>query len=180
MSFSTVLVALAEYAGDVLVNDCGRPVPARVLAYHGRMPDDCCPANGTLGVYWTDGRVSPGRDLPCGGPPEFTIGIRYTTCWSEPEVDEGGVVIDQAQDEQWNSDALMLADVADCMTRALTRLLCDTTPPPLDDPFATAVLAELVNRSARFQDVTPILPSGGCAGVLWRLIVSVRNPVVAS
>lgn len=178
MSLSTLLTALNEYVGDVLVNDCDRPEPDLMFSYHGRPPDDCCTDAGTLSTFWALGSVSPGRETPCGGPPEFTIHIRYTTCWSIPKAGQSGVVVDDAQAARWNADALMLADVADCVTRSIVALLC--AEGTSEDPLVAAITDELVNRSARFQDTTPILPLGGCAGVLWRLIASVRNPVVVS
>lgn len=176
MSFSALLTAVNEYVADTLVNDCGRPEPDRQLSYHGRLPHDCCTADGFLVTSWSAGRPQ-NRDQPCQGPPMFTVDIRYVICWDVPEVGNTGVNITDAQDSTWNNDALMLADVADCVARALARLAC--TDGGEQDDVEAAVLAELTGRP-RYTGVSPIVPLGGCAGLQWQLEVAVaRGPAIS-
>lgn len=175
MSLSTLLTAVNEYVGDVLVNDCGRPEPDRQLSYHGRLPHDCCTTNGFLVTSWESGRSSGD---PCGGPPVYIVTIRYVVCWDVPEVGTTGVQITDAQDSTWNNDALMLADVADCVGRSLLDLTCAPAPPL--DVLAAAVQSEAPYRTLRLVGVSPIVPLGGCAGVQWQLEAAVsRGPVTS-
>lgn len=179
MSFSALLTALNEYVADALVNDCGRPEPTRQLSYHGRMPNDCCTADGFLVTSWESAKVFP-PDSQCVGIPQFTINIRYVVCWDIPEVGDHGVDITDEQDATWNNDALMLADVADCVMRRLQQLTCSerSTVPP--DPIAEAVLAQIRPQSLRLAGVSPIVPLGGCAGVQWQLnAVVLQGPVIS-
>jgi len=172
MSLSMLMTTLAEYVGDVLVNDCGAPAPDRVLRYHGAIPADCCTENGTLAVSWNDGFGSQdfpnnganAKAAPCSAIPLYSLSIRYRVCWPVPEANANGV---ELIDPQWDGVAAQLADVADCVSRALLSLAC-TTPAPLDS-FQRAVLANVSRGWLRFVDVAPILPLGGCAGVLWRM-----------
>lgn len=173
MSLSLLLTALNEYVGDVIVNDCGRPPPSRQFSYHGRLPHDCCTADGFLVTNWESGRID-GGDQPCAGLPSYVVNVRYVVCWNEPEVGSGGVAVTDAQDAGWNDDALMLADVADCVARSLIALTCDT------DPLATAVVALSRKQALRYTGVSPIVPLGGCAGVQWQLSAPVRNGPVIS
>ena len=177
MSFSGLLTALAEYVGDVLVNDCGRPIPDRVLRYHGVIPDDCCTDAGTLAVSWVIGTASStfGTGLaaapadPCVSMPTYTVAIRYRVCWPLPEA-EGPLL-----DPQWDETAAMLADTADCVTRALAALACEARSPGDADPLMEAVWAMLSRRQwLRLVDVSASVPLGGCAGVVWRLLVAPR------
>lgn len=160
--------ALAEFVGDVLVNDCGRPVPDRVLRYHGTLPNDCCTDNGVLAVSWNT--ITP-QGTECSAFPQAEVRLRYVVCWPVAEVDERGVTVDDAT---WDQRAAMLADVADCVTRGLLGLSCSD-----DDPLAQAVAAATVGR-IRFLAAEPITPQGGCAGVQWRLTAGVRFGVSAS
>jgi hypothetical protein len=176
MSLSGLLTAVNEYVGDVIVNDCGRPTPSRQLSYHGRLPHDCCTADGFLVTSWESGRPGNG-DSPCGGPPVYTLTLRYVVCWSVPDADEGGVDISDAQDATWNNDALMLADVADCVGRSLTDLTCSSAPV---DPMIAAILRLAPQRSLHYVGASPIVPLGGCAGVQWQLTAAVANGPVIS
>jgi len=167
------MTALAEYVGDVLVNDCGQPVPDRVLRYHGTLPDDCCTEPGVLAVSWSEGRAATEfptsaasmKNDPCASIPIYTITIRYRVCWPVPDVDESGV---QLLDAEWDATAAMLADVADCVARGLLLLKCGAPTAPVD-PLVAAVLDQVARGWLRFVDVSPSVPAGGCAGVLWRL-----------
>lgn len=173
MSLSLLLTSLNEYVGDVLVNDCGRPAPTRQLTYHGRLPHDCCTDDGFLVTSWESGR-SEGGDQPCAGVPTYTVNVRYVVCWTSPAVGAGGVAVTDAQDTTWNNDALMLADVADCVTRSLIRLTCD------DDTLARTLVALTRKQGLRYTGVSPIVPLGGCAGVQWQLSVPVLRPQAVS
>lgn len=173
MSLSALLNAVVEYAGDVLVNDCGRPEPDRMLRYHGNLPHDCCSDAGFLAIHWTDGRLNDPKN-PCAGRPAVTLILRYVICWPEPDLVEGLPVITDAYDTQVNTKAGMLADVEDCMARALVRLGCERPAPndPNVDAYVAAVWRNVAGTSLAFSSASPILPSGKCAGVEWRLSVA--------
>ena len=144
------------------------------LSYHGRLPHDCCTDDGFLVTSWESGRTEGGAP-PCAGIPSYTITIRYVVCWSVPEAGEAGVDISDGQDTTWNNDALMLADVADCVSRALVGITCLAA-----DDFADAIVAQIRPQSLSFTGVSPIVPLGGCAGVQWQLNAAVRNGPVIS
>jgi hypothetical protein len=165
MSLAAVETALAEFVGDVLVNDCGRPVPDRVLRYHGTLPHDCCTEDGFLVVSWNVLTPQGGTDQ-CAGWPQAELRVRYVVCWPTVDVSPSGVEIDDAG---WDEQAAMLADVAHCVTVALMSVTCD------DDPFATTLMATTVNRQLRLVATEPITPQGGCAGVQWRLTYALRG-----
>jgi hypothetical protein len=179
MSLSGVLTALAEYVGDAIVNDCGRPVPDRVIRYHGTLPNDCCTDNGFLAVNWQTGFASvtfpaaaTGTADPCRGLPVVEVRLRYVVCWDAPEVTQQGVTVNAEQDARWDADAAMLAEVADGVTRALLRLTCEISL----DPLFVAVMDEVGPKHwLRFVAADPIVPLGGCAGVQWRLYCGVRS-----
>lgn len=179
MSLSGLMTALAEYVGDSIVNDCGRPPPDRVLRYHGVLPHDCCTDNGFLAVNWfteyastTFPVAATGSGDPCTGLPVAEMRLRYVVCWSEPEVTQQGVTINDEQDATWDVTAGMLAEVADGVSRALLRLTCDVSV----DDLALAVVREVGAPSRlRFVACDPITPLGGCAGVQWRLYCGVRS-----
>jgi hypothetical protein len=173
VSLSALLTAVNEYVADALVNDCGVAAPTRQLSYHGRIPfDQCCP-DGFLSTSWSDGNAN--GQQPCAGMPTYNIEVRYVVCWSVPEGDAGGIVLTPEQDATWNNDALMLADVADCVGRSLVRLTCDRQS---TDPLDMGVLTQAGQLS--YLGVSPIVPLGGCAGVLWRLSAPVRSGPVIS
>lgn len=170
MSLAALETALVEFIGDVLVNDCGRPVPDRVLRYHGTLPHDCCSDSGFLVVSWNV--ISPqGGGDQCAGWPQAELRVRYVTCWPTVEVDGGSIQLD---DENWDENAAMLADVAHCVSLALMAITCS------DDPLAEAVVAATVNRQVRLVATEPITPQGGCAGVQWRLTVALRRYEVSA
>jgi hypothetical protein len=122
---------------------------------------------------WENGRTE-GGDQPCAGIPFYTITLRYVVCWTEPEVGVGGVAVTDEQDATWNNDALMLADVADCVGRSLIAITCD------NDPLAAAIVAQTRATTLRYAGASPIVPLGGCAGVQWQLNAAVRNGPVIS
>lgn len=181
MSLSELETALAEYVGDVLVNDCHRPEPDRILRYHGArgLPDDCCSKNGTLSISWERGYpsltfpASAGTNASsCTGFRVYVLKVRYVVCWPGLDVN----AIDgqpRLPDDEWDGEAAMLADVADCVAAALMRLSCD---PDVADPFVVAVLEQVGARSMiRFAEVTPTGPLGLCAGVLWTVYARVAT-----
>lgn len=176
MSLSGLMNAVVEYVGDRLVNDIGRPVPDRMLRYHGPLPHDCCTDDGMLSVHWTDARTTAvgvgstanEANNPCVQRPMVTLVVRYVICWPEPDIVEGVPRIDDAYDAAVNEKAGMLADVQDGITRALAALGCGE---PVDQ-FVDAIWRNIAGTSLRFVDASPILPGGGCAGVLWRVHVA--------
>lgn len=173
------MTAVAEYVGDTLVNVCDRPAPDRVLRYFGTtgLPQDVqCSPDGVLSVAWDRGwgtKNFPAEDSQrgaiCPGFPTYLLAIRYDVCWKAPTITKAGVVI--LEDAQWDADAAMLADVADCVARALLRLGC----PPAATPFAEAVLAECRLNSWAYRDVVPSL-GGGAARLTWRAFAGVGSP----
>lgn len=176
MSLSGVLTALLNYAGDVLVNDCGRPAP-RVLRYHGIMPHDCCADPGFLVGSWereyassTFPNAGATNPAPCPGTPVTILILRYVVCWPVPKVSQSGVTL---MDDGWDERAAVLADVADCMSRAFMRLQCG--PPAADDEYAVALMAATGRERLRLIEATPIAALGGCAGVQWRLYAGVAQ-----
>ena len=180
MSLSELETAIANYVGDVLVNECGVAEPERILRYHGTLPHDCCTDDGFLVVSWERGytttsfpSASSGGKSPCPGRQVYTINVRYVVCWPAPEADSNGV---QIIDNTWDGKASILADVADCIARALSRLECN---PNRDDPFVEAVIAQ-TGTMVRYIETVPITPLGACAGVQWKLYASPRSAAVAS
>lgn len=180
MSLSGLMTALVEFVGDVLVNDCGRPVPDRVLRYHGVIPDDCCTDAGLLAVNWTGGfpstrfptSAASDNDL-CVAPGVYGIAIRYRTCWPVPDADEAGVKL---ADAEWDETSAMLADVADCVGRELTDLTCFLKQGRTADPFIDAVADSIAPRGwLRYAGVAPTIPLGGCTGVTWTLSAAPRS-----
>lgn len=180
MSLADVTSETVAFVADVLVNDCGRPEPDRMLTYHGVLPHDCCTEDGLLVASWsslvltTAFPSSGGPAAPCAGTLAATIAVRYVVCWKVPEVSESGVVL---EDTYWNATAMMLADVADCVTRAFARLQC--APPEPESPGALLIAATGRDR-LRFVEASPIAVSGGCAGVQFRLNAGSHAPVVIS
>lgn len=180
MSLATLETALVEYVADVLVNDCGRPVPDHVLRYHDELPHYCCTDNGVLAINWTIetmvGTFPNGaqRD-PCAGMPQATLNIKYVVCWPALEMIDGAVVMNV---EEWDERAAMLADVADCVSRALVALRCGAQHEPVDE-YVQAVLDES-GRRVLFVDATPMPIRGLCTGVRWRLYAQPLTPPAAS
>lgn len=169
MSLSGLLTAVADYVADVLVNECGRPVPDRVFRYHGRAPQDCCTDAGVLDVSWdrlfpsTSFPTAAGGSEPCPGAPVTPLTVRYTVCWPVPELQPTVLNVDFAG---YDALAAELADVADCVSRWLLDLSCD---PFLEDPYVAAIFDHAPRGRVRLVESSPILPAGGCAGVQWRL-----------
>jgi hypothetical protein len=179
MSLAGLETAVVEYVGDRLVNDVGRPVPDRLVRYHGPLPHDCCTDNGFLAIHWTDGRANAGgvgssaadRDDPCVQRPFVTLVVRYVICWPDPPTVQGVPAPDDVYFATVDQKAAMLADVEDGITRALVGLGCGLHSGVGLDPYMLAVAAQSVRRSVRFVDAAPIVPLGKCAGVQWRLHV---------
>lgn len=180
MSASGLMNAVVEFVADRLVNDAGRPVPSRVLRYHGVLPHDCCTEDGFLAVHWLDGRASSdgsltsnatSRNDPCASRSTVTLVVRYVICWPEPKLVEGLPQIDAAYDAEVNEKAGMLADVEDVVVREFIRATCSRPDlrSPLVDAATAAIWRNVAGTSLRFLDASPILPLGKCAGVQWRL-----------
>lgn len=178
MSSSALMTALLEYVGDVMVNECGLdPGPERVLRYHGArgMPQDCCSEDGYLVASWA--REWGSANFPnqargengCSALPALQYELRYVVCWPVPPVSTSGV---QPIDDRWDEKAAELADVADCVSRALIRLACSTVA---DDPLRDAVLEQVRCNQFTFVEAVPIDPGGSCAGVLWRVYAGLRS-----
>lgn len=174
MSLSGMLTALVEYVGQVIVDECALPAPGRVLRYHGDAPADC-PADGQLSVSWE--RLYPTVQFPassstarepCAGYPMFVANVLYLRCWKIPEADETGVAL---EDTRWDADSAILADVAECVSRAIIRLSCA----PSVDPFAKAVTDRAPRAAIRLLECTPIMPSGDSAGVRWKAYVGLTG-----
>lgn len=171
MSFSGLLTALTEYVGDVLVNDCGRPAPAKVTRYFGTqgLPQDCCDARGVLSTSWDEGWASekfPQKTVlsgsGCTGMPVYTVAIRYDVCWTPPSKVGGGLYLPM---DTWDTDAAMLADTADCVARALIRLACGGA----EGAFADAVRAAARGNAVAYVNVVPNAHPGSCARLTWHL-----------
>lgn len=174
MSLANVETALLNYVGDVLVNTCDRPVPDRVLRYHGTLPHDCCTPNGFLVSSW-ERRYRSARfpnatpEANCQGVPVGIVVLRYVVCWPLPEVGTDGV---RPIDDSWDDQAAMLASVADCVEASLVRLGCGGV---VTDELAQAVVSLTGREGIRYIETTPIVPLGGCAGVQWRLYARLRS-----
>jgi hypothetical protein len=183
------MTATVEYVADALVNDLGRPEPDRMLLYHGNIPHDCCTDDGFLAVHWENGRANAGgtgssaSDVndPCVQRPMVTLVVRYVVCWPDPPTRDGLPYVDAVYDASVNSTAGMLADVEDGVVRALVGLGCALNSIAGVDEAAIVeeIRRNTAGRSLRFVDATPILPSGECAGVQWRLHVA-PSPTPAS
>lgn len=179
MSVSKLETAVLELVGDRLVNQCGRPIPDRVLRYHGTvgLPEDCCTANGVLSITWERAwptNAFPGssaqKGTPCPGYPVLLLVIRYVVCWPAAEVTQQSIVLD---DTTWDAEAAMLADTEDCIARTLMRLSCDTNSA---DAFEQAVLAATAKNGFAYSESLPTGPKGGCAGIIWKAYASVKAP----
>lgn len=170
MSLGAVLTAFAELVGDSLVNDCGQPVPSRVVRYHGHsIPDDMeCSSDGILSVWWNAPIRPKDPTKPCVGYPVATLSARWARCWKLPTVANGGITL---WDDEWDGDAAILADTAECVSRALMRLSCLEGSPA---PAATQALLDLVTVP-RFLSASPAGPQGGVAGVVWQIEVGLRG-----
>lgn len=176
MSLPGLLTAYAEFIGDTLVNDCGRPVPDRVLRYHTRAPDDLCSEAGSLAVWWDTG--TPTVDFPvsaagrtgpsCARMPMVTLHARYVVCWPAPEDTGDGSQPVLLLDTEWDATAGMLAGVADCVSRYLMRLGCGASRAEQPaTPAGRALMAQVARESFRFVGASPTIPGGTCAGVEW-------------
>lgn len=186
MSLSTLLTSVAEYVGDQLVNGCCLAVPDRVIRYHGPIPHDCCSDSGFIAVSWERQYASAQfpvetstQTSPCAGPMAVVVSVRFVKCWQIPDVDENGV---RLADDTWDADAATLADISDCISRALIALACN---PDRSDPFVDAVMDHTdppgsMTPSVRFLEAKVIADQGGCAGVEWRLICRVLSPTPSS
>ena len=181
MTLSLTENALLEFVGDVITNECARPIPA-VWRYHSHgLPDDCCTDDGVLSIYWERFNFSnriPGTSAasiePCAGVPYVALALRYVVCWPVPQVTGSGAVVPYAAADE---TAAMLADVAECVSLALVRVICD----PIDhDELSAGVHARTMQDTVRFVESVPVSPSGGCAGVLWRLTLAPREAVTGS
>lgn len=179
MSLPGLMSALVEYVGDVLVNECDRQVPERVLRYFGRagLPQDCCTERGVLSVTWDRGWGSqefPADAVqrtgnPCPGYPVYELVIRYDTCWNVPKKASSGVTL---LDDEWDEDAAELAATADCVARALLRLPCAE-----QGALGQAVLAQLADpERIKLREVATGGPLGGCARLVWRVYAAPSAP----
>lgn len=187
MSASGLMTAVLEYTADRLVNDAGADAPDRILSYHGTvLPADCCTEAGTLACMWADGRAGDKMPTssataqvdPCAKLHQVTLDVRWLRCTPKVEVSPQGVTVNASFDTLWNDYALTMVDVADTVARQFTELQCLATKPhrpddPELDEYELAVLANLARiGSFRLLDWSPIVPSGLCAGVHWRLAVA--------
>lgn len=167
MALADALTAFGEYIGDVLVNECGREVPDRVLRYQGHaVPDDVeCAPNGTLSVWWEP----PMRaKTPCSGPLLVTLGARWVVCWKMPNYTANTV---ELFDTEWDATAAVIADTAECVARALMRLPCADTP---GSAKAAALLSHVVATNLSVAQVRPVGPLGGVAGAVWMIDLALR------
>lgn len=186
------MTALAEYVGQVLVDECERPAPDRVLRYFGGgVPQDCCTEKGVLSVAWDRGFPSEtfptdasGRARGCASRPIFVLSIYYDVCWNAPEANASGIDL---LDSEWDGDAAMLADVAECVARWLIRAECGkvTDQNTTDDvvtKYAALVSAihEGCEDSFRFREVVPVGPGGSCARLVWRVYAGPRSEAAIS
>lgn len=189
MSLPGLLTAYAEYIADVLVNECGRPVPDRLLRYHTRAPDDLCSDAGSLAVWWDAGvptnnfpqSAAGAAGPPCGVMPMYTLTARYVVCWPAPEDTGDPEQPVELLDTEWDATAAMLAGVADCVTRFLIRLGCTTSRnEPWSTPAGRALVAQCARQSFRFTSASPTIPGGTCAGVEWTCYAAPKAPAPVS
>lgn len=175
MTLGAALTAYAELVGDVLVNDCGEEVPGRVLRYHGHaVPDDIdCSKNGILSVWWEPSIVPLNLGKPCSGFPVVTLSARWVVCWKVADVKPGSISL---HDAIWDADAGRLADVAECVARALMGLSCGT--PQSDHARALLVLLR-GDPKATFVGASPVAPLGGVAGLKWQIKVGLGSDITS-
>lgn len=182
MSLSAVTTALAEYVADVLVNECDRPIPGRILRYWGieGVPQDwACDDNGVLSVAVDRGFASKEfpidsatRPEPCAGMPAYVVAIRYDICWKVVKASKTGL---ELYDEQHDADSAMLMDIADSIMRALLRLQCKGIEN--DNLKAKAVvetLRQTNDLALRFREVVPS-KTGSSARLTWRVYCGPSN-----
>jgi hypothetical protein len=167
------LTAYAELVGDLLVNECGQQVPARVLRYYGHaVPDDanCDGETGWLSVWWDGPMTAPGA-APCPGPLRVTLAARYMRCWKLPKVTQRSITL---EDTHWDVLAAEMADVAECVARGLLRLSCPPLPAGPEGEKMRALVAHFARPFTGFVQAVPAEPSGGVFGVRWDLECSLR------
>lgn len=174
MSLSGLETAVLDYVADAIEAARGIPLD-RTLRYHGRaLPEDCCTENGTLSISTVNEYHSPRWPVFVGlgsgphgaGPPAVELHLRFVTCWPVPEVEGSEVAID---DDEWDTRAAALAEVADAGSRALLRVSCASAGPAAD------IRAETGCVKFRWLDCTPTGPGGGCAGWQWRCVAAVAS-----
>jgi hypothetical protein len=179
---SSLLVVLTELVGDVIVNGdpreplaVSRPVPGRVLRYHGHAPpeDLDCEGGSYLAAWW-ENMVPKSTTLPCPGPPVVTLGIKYVQCWKIAESVGGALTL---HDGVWDTDAGTLADLAEDVMRVLTMLSCaDGNPTGYE--FVDAVVP-LISKP-RYVSTIAAGAGSGAAGVVWRINAGLRALVPSS
>lgn len=180
---------MLDYVADVIVNDCTRPNPAYIFRYHGRkLPEVSMtiPPDGILSIAWDQEYSSNQFPATAALRPDVIVTIpvsvlvvRYVVCWAQPKAKgDGNLNFTEALRDTWDADSAMLADVADVVMRALTRLNCDDGIK--DDEQSTGSLIDAGCHKFRFKEANPIGPEGGQAGVEWRSYVNVRTPASVS
>lgn len=155
MSLASLESELLQLVVDAL-EDCDLEVPDEVLRHHGPHPTlpGCCTEAGVLSAYWEE----VPRPAPCE-PTEWAIALKWSTCWPE-DVDP----IDYASRD---ATSARIADVAECVLNALAREVCTWGGGSRLFPHAATL---------KLGRVTPIYPGGRCAGVVWRIVATVRRP----
>lgn len=169
MGLADVLTAYANLVSDVLVNDCGAPLPGRILRYHGPAPDDMeCSTDGILSVWWDD--LNDSDPKHCAGVPQVVLGARWVRCWKQAEVDQGTMTL---FDETWDADAALFADSAECVARVLMQLACVSKVPGSVNDDKMRALLDII-RAPVFLGARRHGPQSNAAGVDWRLRVGLR------
>lgn len=190
MSLAALESAVLTYVVQTLTEDCDRPTPYRAFRYHGPNASiDCCSPDpdteGYVAISWQ--REAPSatpsgqsRGGPCLLDP--VLEVRYLVCWHLPAVNEntGLPIIPNELVAEWDEDAGMLADVSDCVARALCSLNCSGRAD------APELLAQVHCDSFTFLEALPIASGtpggggGGCVGVLWRAKARIKPSTVGS
>lgn len=145
------------------IEDCGLDAPARVVRYHGQLPNlPCCDAGDKLSISWE----SAPAPQPCGGPQSWLLLIRWVTCWPVPEPSPNTALnIDWTAVEEAST---RIADYSECIQAVLNAEVCQYGP--MRPEWFNAMGKPTLDR------VEPIPPNGGCAGARWRIVVPIKRP----
>lgn len=187
MSLPGAMTAYAEFVAQVLVSECGRNPPTRVLRYFGErgLPQDCCTTDGVLSVTTWNGWATEtfpndagGRaSESCSSRPVYPLRADLDVCWRQPKVSSSGIEI---LDDAWDADAAELAATLDCVARAI---MCpDKCAAEASRDKWAAYLEELVNgrdTTTAFVSARVVGPSGGCVRLSWLVYASPAREVVS-
>lgn len=160
MNLAALETALLEFVVDA-IEDCDLPSPDHAIRHHGVLPDRCCTENGILSLSWEESPAPSPTD--CTGPLEWAFALRWVTCWPSEDLKPTGLL--SVNYTARDAAAARIAAVTECVLAAFAGEICRWGKSDLRE-FAV---------SLRLGRTSPVTPSGLCAGVLWRIIATLRR-----